>query len=211
MLLSGGIDSATALYLTRKTMPVRALTFEYSGIAWRELESSKAIAERAKVLEHRLVRLPDLKEAGDTPGFDFGGLPATYIPARNAIFYACAASFAEVSGAQVIVGGHNRDDSSVFSDTGNGFFDSLQKALREGSPALRGRRLRIVRPLKRLKKVEVIRLAASLKVPLGYTWSCYRDGEEHCWNCSGCQSRVLSFREAGVRDPLLHIRREKIT
>jgi 7-cyano-7-deazaguanine synthase len=202
VLLSGGIDSATALYLTKRTQRVRALTFQYSGIAEQELESAKAIAERAKVGEHRLVRLPDLREAEEIKGFPLGGLPPTYIPMRNSVFYSFAASYAEEARAGSIVGGHNKDDEEVFADVSPEFFLALQKALRAGSPALRRNRLRIVRPLRRLDKARVIGLAVKLKVPLELTWSCHREGREHCRECPGCLSRTDAFRRAGVVDPL---------
>ena len=211
MLLSGGIDSATALYLIRKTRPVRALTFEYRGIARKEIDSARAIAGRAGVLEQRIVRLPDLREAGDIPGFKPVGLPPSYIPVRNGIFYAFAASYAEETGAALIVGGHNRDDAEIFADVSSDFFRSLQKALLGGSRILRSNRLRIVRPLSRRRKPEVIRLAVSLRVPIELTWSCHRDTKEHCWNCDGCLSRRKAFASAGVRDPLSQAKLEKIT
>ena len=202
MLLSGGIDSATALYLTKKSQGVRALTFEYMGIARSELAAAKAVASRAGVLEHRIVRLPDLREAADIPGFRHYGLPPTYIPLRNSIFYAFAASYAEETGAASIVGGHNEDDTEVFADVSAEFFSSLQRAFWNGSQVLRKNKLRIARPLKRLRKPAVIRLAASLGVPFELTWSCHRDSKVHCWRCDGCLSRVRCFREAGIVDPL---------
>jgi 7-cyano-7-deazaguanine synthase len=202
VLLSGGIDSATALYLTKKTRPVRSLSFEFSGIAERELESARVIAGLAEVVEHRVVRLPDLKEAGDIPGFMLAGRPPSYIPLRNSVFYSLAASFAEEIGADAIVGGHNKDDERVFSDVSPQFFAPLQTALRAASPMLRRNRLRIVRPLRSLTKPQVIKLGVSLGVPLELTWSCHRDAREHCWKCDGCLSRKRAFKAAGVSDPL---------
>ena len=190
---------------------MRALTFEYHGIAQSELNSAKAIGAAAGVLEHRIIRLPDLKEAGDIPGFRPRGLPQTYIPLRNSIFYAFAASFAEETEAGSIVGGHNRDDIEVFVDVSSDFFRSFQKSLWSGSRILRANRTRIVRPLKDKRKAEVIKLAASLRVPLELTWSCHRDGKEHCWQCDGCHSRIRCFAEAGLKDPLAPPNLEKIT
>jgi 7-cyano-7-deazaguanine synthase len=199
------------LYLTKASRPVRALTFEYSGIAERELESARAVADRAGLLEHRFVRLPDLKEAGDMPGFSLRSRPPTYIPLRNSIFYSFAASYAEETGAACIVGGHNQDDQELFEDVSSRFFLALEKALWAGSPVLRENRLRILRPLSRKRKPEVIRLAAEMGVPLELTWSCHRDKKEHCWSCDGCASRSRSFQEAGIEDPLSAARRGKIT
>lgn len=209
MLLSGGIDSATALYVTRERLPVRALTFEYHGIAKQELESARAIAARAGADEHRIVRLPDLKEAGDI-GIRFGRLPPTYIPLRNGIFYSFAASYAEECGASLIVGGHNKDDGRVFNDVSPNFFEALQGAFLAASPILRKNGVRISRPLASKTKPEVIRLAASVGVPLGLTWSCHRNGREHCWKCEGCHSRARSFAAAGVPDPLATESRRKL-
>jgi len=211
VLLSGGIDSATALYLTRATRGVRAITFEHHGIARREVEAAKAVGVRAGVLEHRFVRLPDLREAGDIPGFERGRHPATYIPVRNSIFYSFAASYAEESGASFIVGGHNKDDENAFEDVSSEFLSSLEEALRIGYPALQKNRLRIVRPLRQKTKAEVVRLAASLGVPLELTWSCHREGMVHCWKCDGCLSRREAFRKAGIPDPVSNLPREKIT
>ncbi len=204
MLLSGGIDSATALYLTKAKRRVRAITFEYAGIAKKELDSAKAIGERAGVFEHRVVRLPDVKEASDIPGFSLGRHPPTYIPMRNAVFYSLAASYAEETEADVLVGGHNKDDARVFDDVSARFYNSLQGALRASSPLLRRRKISIARPLSRRSKPEVVRLAASLGVPLEMTWSCHRDVSEHCWDCEGCLSRKRVFERAGVADPLFH-------
>lgn len=186
------------------------MTFEYHGIARQELEAARSIAAGAGVVEHRFVRLPDLKEAGDIVGFRLGKRPPTYIPLRNSIFYSFAASYAEETGASLIVGGHNRDDEKVFDDVSPGFFDALEEAFLASSPVLRKNRVRIARPLGDKSKPEVIRLAASLKVPLELTWSCHRSGREHCWECDGCLSRMRSFAAARVEDPLVSIRGGKL-
>ena len=202
MLLSGGIDSATALYIIRASHLVRAITFKYHGIARRELQAAREIAGSAGVKEHRFVRLPDLKEAGDIAGARFGRLPPTYIPVRNSIFYSFAASYAEEVGASLLVGGHNRDDERVFEDVGSPFFRNLEGAFRAASPILRRNRITISRPLKEMSKPEVVQRAASLGVPLELTWSCHRSGRHHCWLCDGCLARKRAFGAAGVSDPL---------
>jgi 7-cyano-7-deazaguanine synthase len=129
-------------------------------------------------------------------------MPRTYIPMRNAIFYSHAAAFAEEVRAGVIVGGHNRDDESVFEDVRAPFFRALQGAFRSGSKVLRGRRLTIWRPLRLKTKPQVVRHAASLGVPFQLTWSCHSGGRVHCGTCPGCVSRRKAFLSAGVPDPL---------
>lgn len=202
MLLSGGIDSATCVQLLRRRHHLRALTFKYHRIAKRELEAARAIAQVAGISEHRFVRLPDLREAEDIRRASFVGVPPNYIPMRNGIFYALAASYAEEVGADFIVGGHNRDDIKAFADATPAFFDALGRALRVGSPILRKRRTRVLLPLSGKSKAQVIRLASSLEVPLGLTWSCHGDGGSHCWECGGCRARMAAFEKAAVVDPL---------
>ena len=163
------------------------------------------MGRRVGVVEHRFVRLPDLREAGDIAGsreLSRHAVPPTYVPMKNAIFYSLAAAYAEEKGAGCIIGGHNRDDRPLFEDTSEEFFGSLQKTLNAGSPRLRKSGLKILRPLKDLGKAEVVRMAAGLGVPLELTWSCHRAGSEHCWRCDGCRRRVEAFAAAGVEDPL---------
>lgn len=202
MLLSGGIDSATALYLTRPSRRVRVLTFEYHGIARSEVQAAKSVATSAGAREHRLIRLPDLKEIGNIRGTRFEGLPPTYIPLRNSVFYSLAASYAEEIRATAIVGGHNREDQTMFSDVRPEFFRSLERALLAASPILRKIGFRIEQPLSGMNKSQVVKLAHSLGVPLEQTWSCHRGGRNHCWRCAGCLSRGRAFAEAGLKDPL---------
>ncbi len=204
MLLSGGIDSATCLYLARKKgYRNRALTVKFHRMAESELKAANAIAQGAMVEEHRIVEIPQLEEIGDLDvGRRFRGLPPTYIPMRNSIFYSLGASFAEEVGANYIIGGHNREDMQVFMDTTPAFFESFQKAIWAGSRLLRKKRTAILRPLQLKSKAEVVSFGARLGVPFERTWSCYREGTEHCWKCEGCKKRTDAFTRAGVKDPI---------
>jgi len=204
VLLSGGIDSATCLFLSRKRGNAnRALTVIFHGIAEGEVTAASLIGRRAEVLEHRFFPIPELREVGDMkdPG-RLRGLPRAYIPMKNAIYYSAAASFAEEVGAARIIGGHNRDDTEVYEDTSEAFFRSLQGALRSGSDRLRTNRVSIWRPLKGMDKASVVSMAHRLGVPLELTWSCHEEGNEHCWRCTGCLQRRRAFAAAGVADPL---------
>ena len=205
MLLSGGIDSAACLYLSReKGFTNKTLTIRFHAMAKGEELAARRIAKSAGVEEHRVVSIPQLMELSDMPKVErLAGMPRTYIPMKNATYYSLAAGFAEETGASRLVGGHNKDDLAQFEDTSDEFFENLQRSLRAGSSRLRDQKLIIWRPLKRLSKVQVIRLAVSLGVPFELTWSCHMEGTEHCGDCDGCAARARSFREAGVRDPLM--------
>jgi len=204
VLLSGGIDSATCLCLARRDgYSTRALTIEIHGTSPSEVRAARSIGRRVGVLEHRLVRLPDLREAADIAGSRaLKSVPPTFIPMKNAVYYSLAAGFAEEKGSGLIIGGHNADDARVFDDTRDDFFAGLEKALLTGSPRLKRSGLRILRPLKQMSKPEVVAMAASIGVPLELTWSCHRAGEAHCWRCDGCRGRAAAFAAAGVEDPL---------
>lgn len=178
-----------------------ALTISFKGMAAAELRAARAVARRAGVGQ-TVFRMPDLREAGDIPGARFPGMPPTYIPFRNSIFYAVAAGLAEEVSAEFLVGGHNRDDLRIFADTGEAFFAKLQDALGAAQSSPGGGRLEIVRPLAELSKAEVVMLASRMGVPLHLTWSCHRDGRKHCWRCPGCYARRAAFEGAGVEDPL---------
>ena len=168
-----------------------------------ELAGAREIGRRASVLEHRFFPIPELREVGDmAERRGLAGLPSAYIPMKNAIYYSVAAAFAEEVGASRIMGGHNRDDTRVYDDTSDLFFRDLQRTLRGGSERLRSRRLTIWRPLRGLDKASVVSLGSRLRVPFELTWSCHREGVEHCWRCLGCLQRKKAFRAAGVKDPL---------
>jgi 7-cyano-7-deazaguanine synthase len=184
---------------------LRALTIQIHGTAKAELAAAKRVGKSGGVVEHRFVSIPELKEAGDvrgSKGLSWMTVPATYIPMKNAIYYSLAAAYAEEKGSDLIIGGHNADDARVFEDTSEEFFADLRKTLYDASPRFRTNGLVILRPLSRLSKSEVVRLAAELGVPFRLTWSCNRAGEVHCWKCAGCAQRREAFDKAGINDPL---------
>jgi 7-cyano-7-deazaguanine synthase len=204
VLLSGGIDSATCLFLSKKKGNAnRALTIRFHGIAEGEIAAATGIARKAAVLEHRMFPIPELRELGDMSSpRNLKGLPRAYIPMKNAIYYSIASAFAEEVGAGQIIGGHNQDDARVYEDTNGVFFRNLQAALRSGSDRLRASRLSILRPLSKMSKTAVVSMAYKLGVPLELTWSCHEEGTEHCGRCLGCRQRREAFDGAGIRDPL---------
>lgn len=181
------------------------MTIQIHGTAKSELAAARRVGRAGKVVEHRFVSIPELKEAGDMRGSkdpSWMAVPTTYIPMKNAIYYSLAAGYAEEKRADLIIGGHNADDARVFEDTSEEFFADLRKTLYAASARFRTNGLVILRPLSRLSKQQVVKMAAMIGVPLKLTWSCDRAGEKHCWKCAGCARRREAFDAAGIEDPL---------
>jgi len=205
VLLSGGIDSATALYMVKQedteTYTVNIL---YAQASIREAEASKNIAAIAKVKEHLVVSLPFYKEIQDRyhPG-PSSSVSAAYVPARNIVFYGIAAAYAETLGAHEIVFGSNSDDVKELPDAKPEFIQLMNELIKRGTRmGTEGSPCQIVNPLINYNKQEVLKLALQLKVPLESTWSCYEDVTVPCGKCRGCRSRLDAFKLLRVKDPL---------
>jgi 7-cyano-7-deazaguanine synthase len=188
VLVSGGIDSAAALWWARERYRVTALAFDGPRRPKGEVRACAAIARRAKVPLVR-VAAPYLHQQA-----------SGYIPARNLVIHSIAMSVAETRGASAIVAGHNRSDARVFQDARPAFFRRLER-LNGG--------VRILLPFASLTDAEVIAAADRGGVPLELTWSCYRDGPRPCGRCSACLGRLESFRVIGKEDPSAFARRER--
>ncbi len=219
VLLSGGLDSATALAIAKeKGFDIVALTFDYGQKHKRELESARKIAKHFNAKEHLVVPLDlgklmrsSLTQKSMSIPLDRTGeemstsIPSTYVPARNIIFLSIAASVAESRGAGSVFIAVNSVDFSGYPDCTPKFISAFQKALDIGTKAGRtGKGVRIETPLIKMTKAQIVREAIRLKVPLELTWSCYRGGKKACGKCDSCQLRLKGFEEAGFKDPLVY-------
>lgn len=206
LLLSGGIDSAVALWhALEKSWEMNCLTFDYHRRPPGEHRAMEALLQAAGDLPLRTVHLPFLKEVADlgadiqNPGLR--GAPEGYIPARNLVFYALALNEGERIGARYIVGGHNGGDSEVFPDANPQFFGSLNALVTSSLWSSKANPMEIYIPLAGMSKVEVLRTGERMGVPFELTWSCYWDGERHCGQCESCRERRAAFAAAGMADP----------
>ncbi|MBI5625020.1 MAG: 7-cyano-7-deazaguanine synthase QueC [Elusimicrobia bacterium] len=215
VLLSGGLDSTTALCWARaKGWGVAALAVSYGQRHVRELASARAVARRLGVPLHIVsLELPWLKvsslvgrsrELPNVPlsSIGKGPIPSTYVPGRNAVFLSLAASLADAIGAGAIVIGANSMDFSGYPDCRPEFIRSFERTARLGTRlGAEGGKMRVLSPLQRLDKAGIVKLALGLKAPLGLTWSCYAGKAKPCGLCDSCKLRARGFAEAGVEDP----------
>ena len=216
VLLSGGLDSATCLALACREAPgVTALTFAYGQRHAVEVERAQALARSLSVEDHHIVRL-DLAAVGGSvltgPGEvprdredpASGGIPPTYVPARNTIFLAHALAWADAGDFGAIYIGVNHLDYSGYPDCRPAFIEAMREVARQGTKAgAAGRAPEIRTPLISKTKAAIIRLATELGVDLSLTVSCY-DADARgraCGRCDSCILRKRGFAEAGIADP----------
>ena len=184
---------------------METITFDYFLRSVREIESCKKVARHARV-KNTKINLDFLKEVEDLRKETLNPLlrkaPSAYISSRNLIFYAIASSFAEITDAKYIVGGHNRDDVRYFPDSSAKFFRLFNRTAAFGklSKGLTGK---VILPLSNLGKVDVVKLGNQLGVPFELTWTCYHSGRSPCRKCPACILRLSAFHKAGVIDPLM--------
>ena len=215
VLLSGGLDSTTALYWARsKGYSIAALSVRYGQRHARELSAARAVAKAAKVRIYEVsVRLPWLKGSSLTnkhmrlpdialSKIGHGKIPTTYVPGRNTVFLALAVSLADTIGASAIVIGANALDYSGYPDCRPPFLRAFSVVARQGTKrGTEGKPLAIIAPLLRLDKKGIVCLAAAVKAPLHLTWSCYAGALRQCGRCDSCKLRAKGFKEAGIADP----------
>jgi 7-cyano-7-deazaguanine synthase len=221
VLLSGGMDSATALAMTLADgFEVIALTFDYGQRHHKEIDAAKALAKYYGVRDHRIVTI-DLGGIGGSALTDrripipeqrrledIGhGIPATYVPARNTILLSYALGLAEAIGAKAIVVAANAIDYSGYVDCRPEYYEAFREVARLGTKrGVEGDVIEIRTPLIRMSKADIVRKGQELGVPWEFTWSCYVGEAKACGVCDSCQLRLKGFREAGVADPLPYTR-----
>lgn len=214
VLVSGGLDSATALAVARKAGYVcYALSLDYGQRHRVELEAARDVALHMGVMEHRVMRLDMGPMAGSAltdasiavpEGGPGEGIPVTYVPARNTIMLALALGWAEVLDADAIYIGVNAVDYSGYPDCRPEFVQAFQKLANLATKrAVEGRPIQLETPLIGLSKADIIRMGMELGVDYSRTVSCYQaDTDGHaCGQCDSCRLRRLGFMELGVQDP----------
>ncbi len=214
VLLSGGLDSATCLAIARDAgFETYALSVEYGQRHAAELAAAKRVAAALGAVAHRVAHvdlgqfggsaLTDPALAVPTGGLD-GGIPITYVPARNTIMLSIAMAWAEVLRARHIYVGVNAVDYSGYPDCRPAFIEAFETMANLATKAgIEGHRLTIHAPLIDLSKAQIIQRGTELGVDYGLTVSCYQadDDGRACGLCDACRLRRAGFEAAGLPDP----------
>lgn len=221
VLTSGGVDSTTCLAMAVDKCGcenVVALSVSYGQKHSKEIEASKKIADYYNV-EHIYLNLAEIFKFSDCSLLEHSdkeiphesyndqikvndGKPvSTYVPFRNGLFLASAASIALSKNCQIIYYGAHSDDAagSAYPDCSEAFNNAINTAIFEGS----GKQLTIEAPFVSWTKKEVVKKGLELKVPYELTWSCYEGNDKPCGTCGTCIDRLAAFEANGVTDPLL--------
>jgi 7-cyano-7-deazaguanine synthase len=210
--LSGGMDSGVTCAIAAQDYRLATLHARYGQrTEGKELACFHAVSDHFAA-EHRLVvEFPHLRTIGGSSLTDptlpvregepeSGRIPTSYVPFRNAHLLSAATAWAEVLGARAIFIGAVAEDSSGYPDCRPEFYEAFQEAIRRGTRP--ETQIRIVTPVIRMTKAEIVRRGLELRAPFEKTWSCYQAEEAACGRCESCRLRLRAFAEAGVTDPL---------
>ncbi len=223
VLLSGGLDSATALAAAKaEGFECFTMSFYYGQRHRCELDAAEKISSQLGSAEHRVLRIDLAGIGGSSLTTDStvpkrrdvedisGEIPSTYVPARNTIFLSCALAWAEVEGASDIFIGVNAVDYSGYPDCRPEYIRAFEKTANLAiKAAVEGRIvIKINTPLISLSKSEIIKKGSVLGVDYSLTHSCYDPSPEGyaCGRCDSCLLRKKGFAEAGIADPAVYVR-----
>jgi 7-cyano-7-deazaguanine synthase len=212
VLLSGGMDSVTALYwAAREHEVVGTVSFDYgSKHNAKEIPMADWHAARLGVLHdtimldfvNRLFASDLLQSGGEIPDGHYAAenMKKTVVPFRNGIMLSIACGLAESRGAEGLVIAAHGGDHAIYPDCREPFMQAMADAMTHGTYA----GIRLLRPFIDCDKTEIARRGAALGVDYGHTWSCYKGGEIHCGKCGTCVERREAFINASVPDPTVY-------
>jgi 7-cyano-7-deazaguanine synthase len=212
--VSGGMDSAVTAALAGREHRLAFLHANYGQrTETKELACFHRLAEELRAEQRLVVDFSDLRQIGGSSLTDAaipvrqgtpvkGVIPTSYVPFRNAHLLSAAASWGEVLGARAIFVGAVFEDSSGYPDCRPEFYRAFEEAIRLGTRPETD--LRIVTPVIRMSKAEIVRQGLALGVRFEMTWSCYQAQDEACGACESCVLRLGGFAEAQATDPILY-------
>ena len=212
VLVSGGMDSCVCTAIAQQEYQLALLHVSYGQrTEVRELKAFRDIANFYGVQTTLVSSLHHLSQIGGSSLTDPGipveeanlrrkEIPTSYVPFRNAHFLSVATSWGEVLGAKAIFIGAVAEDSSGYPDCRPEYYEVFNQLIRVGTKPETD--LKIMTPVIRMRKSEIVATGVKLSAPLHLTWSCYQNSEVACGRCDSCALRLRAFREAGIEDPL---------
>ncbi|MBS4008535.1 MAG: 7-cyano-7-deazaguanine synthase QueC [Clostridium sp.] len=221
ILLSGGMDSVTALALAaRENEEVYALSFYYGQRHSKELECARWQAKHYAVKDHALIEL-DLSFINCSSLLDKNiaiskeetdSIPNTVVPGRNMIFLSYAAAYAEIKKAEKIYLGVSQLDYSGYVDCREPFVKAMEIAINEGITwCAEGQgKIKVEVPFMHMSKADELKLGNLLGVDYSKTWTCYTESEQACGVCPSCRLRLKAFNQLGMIDPIAYKNKEEV-
>ncbi|WP_336345239.1 7-cyano-7-deazaguanine synthase QueC [Halalkalicoccus ordinarius] len=214
VLLSGGMDSATAAYEARNEgYEISALHTSYGQrTEGKEYDCAYRIAEELDASDFLHIETDHLSAIGGSSltdesmavgdASDDDEIPDTYVPFRNANLLSMAVSYAEARGAEAVFIGAHSEDFAGYPDCRPAFFEAFQGVVDTGTKP--GTAISIEAPYVERSKTEIAERGLDLGVPYEHTWSCYRAEEPACGTCDSCSYRREAFERAGSEDPIAY-------
>ncbi|WP_122091054.1 7-cyano-7-deazaguanine synthase QueC [Halalkalicoccus subterraneus] len=212
VLLSGGMDSATAAYEAKeKGYEIAALHTSYGQrTEGKEYECAQWLAEDLDAADFLHIETDHLSAIGGSSltdesmavgdATDEEEIPDTYVPFRNANLLSMAVSYAEARGAEAIYIGAHSEDFAGYPDCRPAFFEAFQDVVDTGTKP--ETEISIEVPYVEDSKTEIAARGLDLGVPYEHTWSCYREEAPACGTCDSCTYRKEAFERAGSEDPI---------
>ena len=215
ILVSGGMDSATAVYeaMDRGYEPYFLHTSYGQATADRERECAEALADAADAADFLHVETGHLAAIGassltdddvavDEADLESDEIPTSYVPFRNANLLAMAVSYAEATDCEAVFIGAHSEDFSGYPDCRPQFFEAFQRVVDVGTKP--ETEIDLVAPFVEWSKTDIAERGLELGVPYEHTWSCYRSEAPACGTCDACAFRLQAFQRLGVEDPIAY-------
>ncbi|MXR52272.1 7-cyano-7-deazaguanine synthase QueC [Halovenus sp. WSH3] len=218
VLVSGGMDSATAVYeaMERGYEPYFLHASYGQETEDRERACAERLAEEVDAADFLHIETDHLARIGASSltdeemevadaDLDSDEIPSSYVPFRNANLLSMAVSYAEANDCSAVFIGAHSEDFSGYPDCRPAFFEAFQTVIDVGTKP--ETEIDLVAPFVEYSKTEIAERGLELGVPYEHTWSCYRSERPACGTCDACAFRLEAFQSLGETDPIEYAER----
>lgn len=219
ILCSGGLDSVVTSFYVKKILKYDRIVILFFNYNQRSLIPERNCSRRCAsnlgaefieiktIIGHISTSLININKKN--PKMSRKNLKNTrkegmkyYVPSRNLVFLSYAISFAESffirnkEKYDIFVGFKN-EGREHYPDCSIDFLNLFNKMNKMSSLS----KPKIIAPLIKKDKEDIIKLGIKLKINLKNTFSCYISGNKHCGSCLSCMLRKEGFYWANIKDP----------